>query len=160
MGRTFYKILGVSICLFASACHKEAKTGSPSTTIGETPPVAGNERNVYIACEGAFGNGNASLYMQDQSTLITYENVYLNVNGSLLGDVFQSMERIDDQLFLCINNSDKVLILDANTRKYKGELSIPKPRYILKLNSEKAYVSSLYGNKVYVNNPRAGKIMG
>lgn len=164
MDRAFLQILRYSVVaclLLVAACNKDRNTtsGRPSNP-GQAPPVTPvGERNVYIACEGSFGNGNASLYMQNLASFTLYENVYLNVNDKLIGDVFQSMQRIDDRLFLCVNNSDKILVVDAKTRNYEGTINIPKPRYILPIHSEKAYVSTLYSNKVYIINPRTLQIL-
>ncbi len=161
MGRAVYQILtlGLFTGLLLTSCKKANDPGAFPSASGYAPPTGGaNSRNVYVACEGSFGNGNASLYMQDLYSQTAYENVFLNVNGSSLGDVFQSITRIDDQLFLCINNSDKVLVVDAKTRKLNGTISIPKPRYVQQVSSEKAYVSTLYSNKVYVINPKTRAI--
>ena len=163
MGRTVRQVLTYSLfaCLFFAACNKDRQNTASPTTPGQAPPnVTPGERNVYVVCEGSLGNGNASLYMQSLSSLVLYENVYLTVNGKSLGDVFQSMERIDDQLFLCINNSDKILVVDAKTRAYKGTINIPKPRYIQEVNPDKAYVSTLFSNKVYIINPKTLQVTG
>lgn len=163
MGRTFFKILnlGLLACVLLAACNKDRNKGAQPANPGQAPPTAGaGERNVYIACEGAYGNGNASLSMQNLAGFTSYNDVYFTVNSQALGDVFQSIARIDDQLFLCINNSDKVIVIDAATRKHKGVLNIPKPRYVLPINSEKAYVSTLYSNKVYIINPKTLSITG
>lgn len=162
MGRKVQQILstGLLLCLLLAACNKDRKGPQP-TNPGEAPPTGGpGERNLYIACEGSFGNGNASLYMQNLETQVLYENVFLNVNGKSVGDVFQSMERIGDSIYMCINNSDKILVIDANTRKHTGTINIPKPRYILPVNPEKAYVSTMYSNKVYIINPKTLSISG
>lgn len=163
MGRTFFQILipCLLVSMLFAACNKEGSQGAQPTNAGSVPPTgSADDRNVYVVCEGAYGNGNASLYMQDLFSLVIYDNVYLNLNGNGLGDVFQSIERIDDQLFLCVNNSDKIIVLDAATRKLKGEISIPKPRYIQQVNPEKAYVGSLYSNKLYIINPKTLNIQG
>lgn len=163
MGRAVYKILKLSFCacLFFTACSKDKDKGAKPTNTGVVPPTAvPGERNVYIACEGSFGNGNASLYMQNLGSYVLYEDVYFTINSKMLGDVFQSIERIDDRLFLCVNNSDKILVVDAKTREYEGVINIPKPRYILPINPEKAYVGTMYSNKVYIINPKTLAISG
>jgi len=79
MDRAVQQILRFSVVaclLFAAACNKDKNTGATPSNPGQAPPVTGTgERNVYIACEGSFGNGNASLYMQNLATLTLYENV-------------------------------------------------------------------------------------
>ncbi len=70
------------------------------------------------------------------------------------------MQHIGDKLFLCINNSDKVVVLNAADWTLAGTISIKKPRYILPINATKAYVSTEYDDKVYIINPQAMAITG
>lgn len=163
MVRPIYKILSVCLvaCVLLTACNKDRQKGAQPSSKGNVPPDAQpGERNVYIACEGAYGNGNASLDVQNLASFAFYQDVYLAVNGQQLGDVFQSIDRIGDSMFLCINNSDKIVVMNAKTRHYAGVINIPKPRYILSINPEKAYVSTLYSNKVYIINPKKLSIEG
>ncbi len=158
MGRTYFQniISGILIVSLQSACVKDKPT-EPDTK----PPAATEATgNVYTVCEGSLGNGNATLYMYNYRNSIDFGNVYESVNtGSKLGDVFQSMRRIGDKWFLCINNSDKVLVLDS-ARKQIGIIDIPKPRYILPVSDTKAYVSTLFSNKVYIINPQSMSVSG
>ncbi len=158
MGRTYFQniISGILIVSLQSACVKDKPT-EPDTK----PPAATEATgNVYTVCEGSLGNGNATLYMYNYRNSIDFGNVYESVNtGSKLGDVFQSMRRIGDKWFLCINNSDKVLVLDS-ARKQIGIINIPKPRYILPVSDTKAYVSTLFSNKVYIINPQSMSVSG
>lgn len=161
MGRTFQQILIPFLCVLLVGCGKENPTPEQHGNGGGTPPIGnGSERNVYIACEGSFGNGNASLSVQDLNGTLSYDDVYFNTNNKSLGDVLQSIERIGDKLFLCVNNSDKIVVLDATTRKEVGVIDIPKPRYILPIDGQKAYVSTLYSNEIYIINPQTLSIKG
>lgn len=163
MDSKIYKILSCSLltCVLLAACNKDRNRGAQPNVVEEAPPVKGvGERNVYIACEGSLGNGNASLFMQNLTSFTSYDDVFLSVNDQSLGDVFQSMERIGDRIFLCVNNSDKVIAINAATRMQEGVINIPKPRYVLEINPEKAYVSTLFSNKVYIINPKTLDITG
>lgn len=108
--------------------------------------------NVYIVCEGSYTMGNATLYAYEPAHDSVFGDLYQAVNGQPLGDVFQSMQRIGDKLFLCVNNSNKVVVVNAFDRKLSGIINIPQPRYILPVSDTKAYVSAIYGNQVYVIN--------
>lgn len=128
-------------------------------------PVAHNNTytgkgDVYIVCEGNFGTGDASLYTYDPATDSVYGDLYSSANGQPLGDVFQSMVRIGDSLYLCINNSDKIVVLNAADRKLAGTISIRKPRYILPAGDGRAYVSTLYSSNVYTIDPHTLKVTG
>jgi DNA-binding beta-propeller fold protein YncE len=74
--------------------------------------------------------------------------------------VFQSITFIEDKFFLCVNNSDKIVVINKSDRKQVGTISIPQPRYVLSVSAEKAYVSTLFSNKVYIINPRNLQVLG
>jgi len=146
MGRKSYKALIVVFCCLVS-CVKD----KPAVN---NIPASSNIGNVYVVCEGRFGNGEATLYTYNRTTDSAFGDLYKSVNNQQLGDVFQSMTKIGGDFFLCVNNSDKVVVLNAATLVYAGMISVPKPRYILDISPTKAYVSSEYHNKVYVFNPQ------
>lgn len=114
--------------------------------------VPTDKSGVYVVCEGQFTAGNAALYLYRPTKDSVYGDLYSAANGQPLGDVFQSMRMIDNRLFLAVNNSDKVVAVNAGDIKAVGVISIPSPRYILPVGADRAYVSSLYHNKVYVIN--------
>lgn len=154
MGREGYqKLIIVFLFSFAASCVKDKPQRIDSN-------VPYDKSSVYIACEGNFGTGNASLYLYAPSKDSVYGDLYKVANNQPLGDVFQSMVRIDDQYFLCVNNSDKVVVVNANDRKFVTSISIPKPRYILSVSPTKAYVSTLYSNKVYIIDPQSKQVTG
>ncbi len=142
------------LCVVFSGCKK--KDVPPDAL----PPVTTGKK-VYIVCEGSLGNGNSSLclYLPDKDS--AYQDIYKTVNGEALGDVFQSMVLIGSQYFLCINNSDKIIVIDKDSWKKSdlavnnhGVIGINKPRYILPVSDEKAYVSSLFHNSIYLIDPK------
>jgi YVTN family beta-propeller protein len=145
MGGKNFKTLIVVFCCFLASCKKD----KPDAVNDSVPGATGN---VYIVCEGNFGNGDATLYAFAPATDSVYGDLYTIANGQPLGDVFQSMQRIGDKLFLCVNNSDKIAIVSAADWKISGIINIPKPRYILPVGATKAYVTAEYSNKVYVIN--------
>ncbi|RQO30889.1 hypothetical protein DBR32_09245 [Taibaiella sp. KBW10] len=119
------------------------------------------ERKIVIANEGVFGNGNASLSYIDVSKHSIVNNVYSNQNnGSLLGDVFQSMTVVGDKLYLIINNSNKIVVVDKNTFTKQTEISIPQPRYMQVAGNNRAYVTNMYGNKIYIVDLAANTVSG
>lgn len=151
MGRQSSQILAL-LLLCCCGCVKDKPT--PPATTNTTPG------SVYIVCEGNFGSGDASLYTYNPTTNTSQGDIYKSVNNQQLGDVFQSMMHIGDSLYLCINNSDKIVVLNATDHKLAGTISIPKPRYILPVNTHRAYVSTLYSNDVYAIDPTSLQITG
>lgn len=151
MGRKNYKALRlIGFFIFLTACIKDQPV-SPLITL----PQNHGKGNVYIICEGQYSYGNASLGLYIPSTDSVYSDLYKAANNQSMGDVFQSMTHIGSDFFLCVNNSNKIAVINDSTWQLTGNITIPQPRYILSINSTKAYVSSLYSNKVYVINPQS-----
>lgn len=153
MGGKNCKALMVLLCCWLASCKKDTPEPAPHT-------VPTGKGLVYVVCEGNFGTGDATLYaympMQDS----VYGDLYKNANNQPLGDVFQSMTKIGNNFFLCINNSDKIAVVDAGSVKLSGTINMAKPRYILPISSTKAYVSTLFSNKVYIINPKTQQVTG
>src|SRR5687768_3763871 len=108
MGRKDQQIIRLcclALLLFFSACVKD-KPAEPAV-----PVKLDTVGSVYIVCEGSLGNGNASLSLYQSTDGAINNNIYEAINGQPLGDVFESMQRIGDKLFLCVNNSDKIVVI-------------------------------------------------
>lgn len=109
-------------------------------------------RKVYFVNEGNYGSGNATLAIYNISKDVLSNNVFETVNKKPLGDVFQSICRVGDQLLLSINHSDNILICDPISLLQVGAVSAYAPRYFLPIHPSKVYVSSLYSHSILVLN--------
>ena len=148
------KILSCIICCLLASCVKD----KPADINNKTP--SGNGL-VYLVCEGSYGSGNATLYAYKPKADSVFGDIFKIANNAVsLGDVFQSMTKIGNYFFLCINNSDKVLVLDATTYKLVNTIRIKQPRYILNVGNNKAYVSSLYTNYLTIINTQSFSVIG
>ncbi len=107
---------------------------------------------VYVVCEGSYGSGNASLGLYLPTKDSFYTNVYQSANSQALGDVFESMLHVGNYLFLLVNNSNNITVIADSNAKLITKISVPQPRYMLQVSASKAYISSMYSNKVYVLN--------
>lgn len=116
---------------------------------------------VFIANEGNFQFGNASLTVLDYAENKTYDDAFKSANGRTLGDVLQSINVKDGLVYLVINNSQKMEIINRTDYKSVATFTgFTSPRYIEFLNSSKAYVSEFYTNQLKVVNPITRQITG
>ena len=146
MAKEYRKILIALLPLFSSGCIKD-KPPVPENTLPSGKP------DIYIVCEGNYGNGNGTLYAYNSLKDSVYGDLYSSANASQpLGDVFQSMTRIDNHYFLVVNNSNKIVVVDTGTYRQAATISLPQPRYILQTLAGKAYVTTIWSSKVYVIN--------
>jgi YVTN family beta-propeller protein len=115
------------------------------------PAVSG----IFVANEGNFGQGNASITSYNAEENELTQQAFEATNGRPLGDVANSITRIDDRLYIVVNNSHKIEVVDPEDLTSIGTISIPddaSPRSIVKAREGVAYVTNLYGNSVSVVN--------
>lgn len=125
-----------------------------SETPDETPIPY--EDGVFILCEGSYGAGNASLWFYNPESGEVVADVFGEANEALLGDVGQSLYMYNSLLFVVVNNSGVVWVLDRTTGKVKGSFEgLTSPRFIVIDNSgTKGYISQLYTNQLVTFDPR------
>jgi len=124
----------------------------------------GSGHKVYVTNEGNFGsnNGSVSLYELSNGNL-TGDLYKAQNNNAALGDVCQSMIKINNSFYIVVNNSGKITIVNADDFKFKsGITGFNSPRYILPVSPNKAYVSDLYANTISIidlnSNTKTGSI--
>lgn len=114
---------------------------------------------VLIINEGGFQAGNASLDVFSLRDNVMSSSVFDSVNLRPLGDVFQSLTITDASAFLVINGSGKIEVIDTETYRSNGTITgLLSPRYMLPVNSIKAYVSDLAANSIQVLDLRFGTV--
>ena len=116
---------------------------------------------VLILNEGTFNFGNASLSLYNMTENTIQNNIYKTINNIDLGDVAQSMKVIKDEIFIVVNNSAKIEILDKKTLKQKRTISIPNssPRYIESIDDSTIIVTELYADKLWIIHSNSGNII-
>ena len=110
---------------------------------------------VFVLNEGNFGQANASITAYDPETKAVSQNQYENENGAPIGDVLYSATEIGDRLYLVVNNSNKIEVVDKESLTKIATIRITdeaSPREFVGVNDNKAYVTNLFGNSVSVIN--------
>ena len=121
----------------------------------QVPPIVilpdSLHEGIYVLNEGNFQSGNATLDFIDVYNNFYYSDVYKQANKKSLGDVLQSLSVINDKLYLVVNNSGKIEVIDKSNFKSISTISgLRSPRYIKAVSSNKAYISDLYDNAITV----------
>lgn len=146
------KFIAIILSLFLFAC-KDDDTVEPVTT---------GEATVLIVNEGNFGFGNASLSLYNPTSNEVNQKIFqVNNNGRPIGDVAQSATVIDDRIFIVVNHSNKIEVVNRSDFNSVGSIKdLNSPRYILPISPTKAYVSDLYEDKIYIINPQTLAVSG
>lgn len=111
-------------------------------------------RKVYITNEGNFMYNNSSVSFYNPDTKLVVEDIFKTQNpNQTLGDVCQSIQKVGNSFYLVVNNSNKIVLVNADDFKYQQSITgFVSPRYILPVSFSKGYVSDLYANKIAVVN--------
>lgn len=138
----------VSIAHVFSSCNK-AK---------DIHPIEFNTSNsnltsydLLICNEGNFGSGLGSISKVSvtDTTLEAENKAFYNRNEEYLGNVVQSCMHIGDELWIVVNNSQKIVRCDENLNKIADIKGFNSPRYLAQTEN-KVYVSDLYEDSLYV----------
>ena len=90
-------------------------------------PVSLLPASAFVLCEGNFGGNNASLWQISLSPDTSYANVFQAVSGELLGDTGQSLHISGESLYIVVNRSHSIEILDLSGDRlaYVGRIELP-----------------------------------
>lgn len=107
--------------------------------------------NMIVLNEGNFGSGSGTVSKVNltDSTINSENRAYFNVNNDFIGNVVQSMIEIDDELWVVINNSQKIVRCDKDLNKLGEITGFVSPRYLIE-SEEKVYVSDLFSDSLSV----------
>ena len=116
---------------------------------------------LFVTNEGNFQYGNATLSYYDPDTKVIENEVFYRANAMKLGDVAQSMVIYNNVGWIVVNNSHVIFAIDLDTFKERGRITnLTSPRYMHFLSDEKAYVTQLWDNRIFIVNPRTYEITG
>lgn len=137
----------IIIVFVLTACVKD----KPNDSIQPEVSLSGGHK-VYVTNEGNYGSNNASVSLYDLGNGNLVTDIYKTQNNNAaLGDVCQSIKKINNSYYLVVNNSGKIVIVNSDDFKFKGSITgFISPRYILPVSPNKAYVSDLYANTISI----------
>ena len=154
MKRFLRQILPAALCLSALG-------GCMKWDYGRTEDFSATERGLFIVNEGMFQYGNATLSYYDPETKTVENEVFHRANAFKLGDVAQSMTLHNGVGWIAVNNSHVVFAVDPDTFREVGRITnLTSPRYIHFVSDEKAYVTQIWDNRIFIVNPKRYEITG
>ena len=112
------------------------------TKTKDEPDYGKYGEGVLICNEGTFGAGNGSISYYNPENDSVVNDIFKLENGRNLGDVVQSVSRIGDFVFIQVNNSHKIEIVDGKSFAEKGVIkNLTQVRYAIG-NENIAYASA------------------
>ena len=145
MKKTFLYFL--PLLMAATSCRDdELVVPTEYEIIGDERP-ASRIRGLYLVNEGNMGSNKCTLDFYDYMTGLYSRNLYSERNPNVikeLGDVGNDIGIYGSKLYVVVNCSHKVEVLDARSGLRLGQIDIPNCRYV-RFHRGHAYVSSYVG---------------
>ncbi|MCI5784280.1 MAG: YncE family protein [Bacteroidales bacterium] len=147
--KTIYYFLFLSLLLISATGCREDELVVPTEyeIVPDTPREGTNIRGFYLVNEGNMGSNKCSLDYMDYFTGLYSRNIYAEKNPNVvkeLGDVGNDIGIYGSKLYVVVNCSHKVEVMDAKTGVRIGQVDIPNCRYV-RFYRGSAYVSSYVG---------------
>lgn len=138
----------LSLLMVTTSCREdELVVPTEYDPVPENPNPASKIRGFYLVNEGNMGSNKCSLDFLDYMTGLYARNLYAERNPNVvkeLGDVGNDIGIYGSKLYVVVNCSHKVEVMDSRTGVRIGQIDIPNCRYI-RFHRGKAYVSSYVG---------------
>lgn len=143
----FYYFL--PLMLSATSCREdELVVPAEYDVVPVSPESTTKIRGFYLVNEGNMGSNKCTLDYFDYFTGLYARNFYAERNPTVikeLGDVGNDIGIYGSKLYVVVNCSHKVEVLDAYTGVRISQIDIPNCRYV-RFHRGKAYVSSYVGS--------------
>ncbi len=157
MRYTKYILLALLAVVMFTACREdEVVVPTEYDIIPDNVSPSSKIAGMYLVNEGNMGSNKCTLDYLDYVQGYYVRNLYAERNPHVikeLGDVGNDIQIYGSRLYVVVNCSNKVEVLDAQTGVRIGQVNIPNCRYI-RFKRGYAYVSSYVG-PVQLNNPNA-----
>lgn len=145
----------IASVLLLGSCRKDIPPDKVET------PVSISGGGVFITNEGNFLFGNSKVSYYDAATGTVVEDLYEPANGEPLGDICQSLYIFNGKIYIVVNNSGKVAVVNKSTFTTVATINgFTSPRFFLPVSNSKAYVSDLYADAIAVVDLTTNTISG
>lgn len=148
----------VSLILFSACREDEVVVPTEYDILPVTVPQGSDVVGMYLLNEGNMGSNKCTLDYLDYVQGYYVRNLYAERNPHVikeLGDVGNDICVYGSKLYVVVNCSNKLEVLDARTGVRITQVDIPNCRYVNFYRGH-AYISSYVG-PVQLNNPNAVK---
>lgn len=141
-------LIFLPLLICATGCREdELVVPTEYDIIPEAPSDDTGIRGFYLVNEGNMGSNKCTIDYFDYFTGLYARNIYAEKNPTVikeLGDVGNDIGIYGSRLYVVVNCSHKVEVMDARTGVRLGQVDIPNCRYI-RFHRGHAYVSSYVG---------------
>lgn len=149
------------ILLIILSCRTDDIIVRPQVVEGLEEPQNNVIKGFYLLNEGNMGSNKCTLDYFDYKTGNYTRNIYADMNPEVvkeLGDVGNDIKIYGSKMYVVVNVSNKIEVLDANTAKRIKTIPLQNCRYIT-FAGGKAFASSYAGPVTIDANAPLGKVV-
>jgi YVTN family beta-propeller protein len=133
-----YLLIAITFVMVLASCHKDKvipKSDTPTAT----------RAGLYVLNQGGFGSNNSTLTYYDYTTKQLTPDLFSSVNGSKIGDTGNDVEIYGSKMYIIVNNSNRVDVVNAKTGKLIKQDSVHQCRSVAFYKGN-AFITSYDGN--------------
>jgi YVTN family beta-propeller protein len=131
-----YFFFALAFTAILASCHKDKIT--PNST-----PTA-QRAGLYILNQGDFGSNNSTITYYDYTSKVLTPDIFFSANNSPLGDTGNDLEIYGSKMFIIVNNSDLIDVVNATGSKLIKSITLYQPRSVVFYKND-AFVTSYNG---------------
>lgn len=161
MQKRYFVITVAFAALLFSGCRKELPMIRSEADFVATPTDPEHIKGFFLVNEGNMGSNKCTIDHFDARTGGYLRNIYPERNPDVvkeLGDVGNDIAIHDNRLYVVVNCSNMIEVMNVYTARHIGSINIPNCRYIV-FEGDKAYVSSYAGPVQIDPEARPGKVV-
>ncbi|MDE6418268.1 MAG: YncE family protein [Duncaniella sp.] len=147
MNKRLFSYIFLPLLMVATSCREDELVVPTEYEIIGDISADSPIRGLYLVNEGNMGSNKCTLDYYDYRTGLYSRNFYAERNPDVikeLGDVGNDIGIYGSRLWVVVNCSHKVEVMDARTGRRIGQVDIPNCRYV-RFHRGRAYVSSYVG---------------
>ena len=151
------KLIPILLLVGLMACQNEEV--GPQSTIDEGSGVFAYNNGLLIVNEGTFNFSNASVSYYQPENGISVSQVFDRQNDLPLGDVLQSIYLDEEDLYLVVNNSSRIAVVDpVDFRLRRDFFNMGSPRYLVRYEN-RLFISQLFDSHIWVVDALSGELI-
>lgn len=133
--------------LILTSCDSDDEPAQPIEGQVAQPEALNSVSGLCLLCQGNMGTNKCTLDRFDYKTGIYTTDIFTSANpsqGMGLGDMGNDIHLLGNKIYVTVNGSNLVDVLDAHTSRLLAQIEVPNCRYITD-DGKYVYVSSYSG---------------
>lgn len=118
-----YLFIALALGGVLASCHKD-KVVQPATTVEP-------RTSIYVLNQGGFNDGNSSLTFYDHTSKALTPDIFSVANTSPLGDIGNDLGIYGSKMFIVVNNSNVVDVVNPKGAKLIKQIALYQPRSVV-----------------------------